>query len=365
LIRKDLETHRNAFTLVELLVVIAIIGMLIALLLPAVQAAREAARRMQCTNNMKQVVLAFHGYHDVNDRFPAAAQMPSLQTYGATRGFQFGPKVALLPFFEQLAMFNGWAQPSRTLADPPMNAWDQPDDSTNPAWNLVPSFACPSDGNARLPGRGPSVDRTRGTTRRSSLQLSMGDATGIRQTGGNNRGLWSLEGTRSGGSFDDGVRTGLSRNNQAGLIMEELQYQNNRARGISAVRDGTSNTIVVSEIVSCPNGGPDSRSVKGAVRGGLSNFGTNLAPGDDVSRRANVVWCMNNAFAEGSRTMLAAGSDSSWRGWRPFERRMPYVYFNTIIPPNGPGCVEGSGGDQAWGIYPPQSNHTGGESASL
>ena len=250
LIRKDLETHRNAFTLVELLVVIAIIGMLIALLLPAVQAAREAARRMQCTNNMKQVVLAFHGYHDVNNHFPAAAQMPNIQTYGATRGFQFGPKIALLPFIEQLAMFNGWAQPSRTLADPPMTAWDQPNDSTNPAWNTVPSFECPSDSNVRMNGRGQ--------TRRSSLQLSMGDATGIRQTGGNNRGLWSLEGTRqpTDWSYNDGVRTGLSRNNQAGLIMAELQYQNNRARGISAVRDGTSNTIVVSEIVSCPTGGP-------------------------------------------------------------------------------------------------------------
>lgn len=99
---------RRAFTLVELLVVIAIIGILVALLLPAVQAAREAARRMQCQNNLKQLGLALHNYHDTYKRLPSLAQgtnqaaVPERDSnYGMLGGI-----VHMLPFVEQTPLYD-------------------------------------------------------------------------------------------------------------------------------------------------------------------------------------------------------------------------------------------------------------------
>lgn len=90
------KTPRQGFTLVELLVVIAIIGILIALLLPAVQQAREAARRMQCTNNMKQMALAMHNYHDAYERMPPFAVQD--------RNNRWSWAALILPYIEQAAV---------------------------------------------------------------------------------------------------------------------------------------------------------------------------------------------------------------------------------------------------------------------
>ncbi len=100
------KEHRRGFTLVELLVVIAIIGILIALLLPAVQAAREAARRSQCSNNLKQIGLALHNYHDANKTFPFSwmVYLPSGGLGMDTNAQVWGTRI--LPYLEQSALYD-------------------------------------------------------------------------------------------------------------------------------------------------------------------------------------------------------------------------------------------------------------------
>ena len=130
-------TKPKGFTLVELLVVIAIIGVLVALLLPAVQQAREAARRIQCTNHLKQLGLAMHNYHDTFLGFPYG-QFSGMQRENANenpnRSTWF---VAILPFVEQSAMYDT-VQPQ--MATSPANTWDETVRKT-----VVESFVCPSD----------------------------------------------------------------------------------------------------------------------------------------------------------------------------------------------------------------------------
>jgi prepilin-type N-terminal cleavage/methylation domain-containing protein len=94
-----MRMKRNAFTLIELLVVISIIGLLIALLLPAVQAAREAARRTQCVNNLKQIGLALHNYHSSHQTFPPG-YISNFDASGNDSGPGWGWAAILLPQME-------------------------------------------------------------------------------------------------------------------------------------------------------------------------------------------------------------------------------------------------------------------------
>jgi prepilin-type N-terminal cleavage/methylation domain-containing protein len=99
--------RKSAFTLVELLVVIAIIGVLIGLLLPAVQQAREAARRMQCTNNMKQLMLGIHNFHDTKGAMPRWSGNPRrIGGEGMETTFVFSAQAAILPFVEQTSIYS-------------------------------------------------------------------------------------------------------------------------------------------------------------------------------------------------------------------------------------------------------------------
>ena len=100
-------TRRRGFTLIELLVVIAIIAILVALLLPAVQQAREAARRSSCKNNLKQIGLALHNYHDTHRVFPPGQIRGRNPSTGVECGNGFSWGAMLLPFLEESAVYDG------------------------------------------------------------------------------------------------------------------------------------------------------------------------------------------------------------------------------------------------------------------
>ena len=129
---------RRAFTLVELLVVIAVIGILVALMLPAVQAAREAARRTSCYNNMKQVGLALHMYHDTHKQLPAGwiAQLPGSQQSHWLGEPGWGWCARILPFLEQVQVQDSLVHFELPITAPANDA---------ARVQIIPTFRCPTD----------------------------------------------------------------------------------------------------------------------------------------------------------------------------------------------------------------------------
>jgi prepilin-type N-terminal cleavage/methylation domain-containing protein/prepilin-type processing-associated H-X9-DG protein len=147
-----IRTARTGFTLVEVLVVIAIIGVLVAFLLPAIQAARESTRRTQCTNNLKQIGVAVQNHHDTRKHFPM----------GRNRTDQYAVSWAffLLPYMEETAIYNSYDSKARV------------DDDKNKASMRTPveTYACPSR-------RKPAADRNFDNNELPPLPQSMGVAT--------------------------------------------------------------------------------------------------------------------------------------------------------------------------------------------
>jgi len=135
------RAHRG-FTLIELLVVIAIIAVLVALLLPAVQQAREAARRSSCKNNLKQLGLALHNYHDTHMRFPLGHSTIE----GANSWHGHGVFVDLLPFIDQTPLYNQWN----------MNITYNSGNNNTLSRNTITGLRCPSDRD--YPGAEPGVN---------------------------------------------------------------------------------------------------------------------------------------------------------------------------------------------------------------
>jgi prepilin-type N-terminal cleavage/methylation domain-containing protein len=143
---------RHAFTLVELLVVIAIIGILVALLLPAIQAAREAARRTQCVNNLKQLGIALHNYHDTYKTFPPGGLWSCRTPWETTPSCPAGAPVTagrgntlvhLLPYVEQQSLYDG------INFEASSNVHTQNVGGKELGRHIIPGYLCPSDTNRR------------------------------------------------------------------------------------------------------------------------------------------------------------------------------------------------------------------------
>jgi prepilin-type N-terminal cleavage/methylation domain-containing protein len=214
--RKVSLSSRSAFTLVELLVVIAIIGVLIALLLPAVQFARESARRMSCSNNMRQIGVALHEYHDTHKLFPPqgiyfrgpANQAGLKPHYHKTWCFM------ILPFMDQDPLYNS--------AKSELPLWGQLNSSGQPVVSVsVPSFRCPSDGSLL------TSDKSHGIS-----VSSYGGSEGLHWWEYATFGNWAPWGQMGFNSHTCDV---------SGL------FTINKQNKMADILDGTSNTVIVAE----------------------------------------------------------------------------------------------------------------------
>lgn len=301
------QRPRTGFTLVELLVVIAIIGILVALLLPAVQAAREAARRMSCSNNMKQLGIALHNYHDTYKKFPY--RQGGTGTTGGNSNLnnnnRLGGLVFLLPFVEQAPLYDqisggGGVSNYGTMGPAP---WI----TTNwPHWRAtIPVFNCPSQPGINLDAIGDT-----------NYAMCVGDSVA--------------------------AITGTNTTQNRGVFMRNISF------GFRDVTDGTSNTIAYGEISN-----PTARDVRGGVAEATFTTSTNAPETCQAQRDPN----KKNQYVTGVTVR-------TWRGFRWTDGIVSASGFQTILPPNSPSCSQ-SAWDGSWGLYSAGSFHPGGVQVTL
>jgi prepilin-type N-terminal cleavage/methylation domain-containing protein/prepilin-type processing-associated H-X9-DG protein len=230
--RYPLPLRRPAFTLIELLVVIAIIAVLIGLLVPAVQKVREAAARAQCQNNIKQIALALHNYHDANKVLPMG-QTAALTGANNGNNKHEGWLLYILLYIEQAPMYQAWQANRATIP-----TWEIPQRVFNLNGLAIDIYGCPSD-----PLR---------------LQMAPTDVGG----GGDAEGP-SANYVGNAGSTVFGPTNG-------GTNLNGVLYPQSRIK-LLYITDGTSNTLLVSEIILGPMAGATDAYSSGDRRGRIWN----------------------------------------------------------------------------------------------
>jgi prepilin-type N-terminal cleavage/methylation domain-containing protein len=241
----NLKLRRAGFTLVELLVVIAIIGILIGMLLPAVQSVREAARRTQCMNNIRQIALASMNYESAHMEFPPGAVFDSPAVVGQSR---MGPLPFLLPFMEQTNISNSIDRVMSARAGG--SSWYWPIAATNPTFVAgsfsVPAFECPSDkagpGTAVMTAVVPEITAS-GTVMTNWWATAADSTWGDLAT---NAGRTNYVGVSGGWGA---VRHGESDASGTGWPLWAGIYTVRSETGFGSMTDGSSNTLAFGEVV--------------------------------------------------------------------------------------------------------------------
>ena len=317
--------RKRGFTLVELLVVIAIIGVMVGLLLPAVQAAREAARRMSCSNNLKQLGLAWHNYHDTYLKLSYGAT--SVTWPGGTGNHNwhgYSPHSQVLPFIEQGPVFEQFGFNERHYVNdvyPPASIGPITVGRTR-----ISAFICPSDKDY------PSATETGW----NNYGVSFGSNTGYRGDLANTNGMFRLTATRN---FKD-------------------------------VLDGLSNTIMLAEFNKGDGTGNKFDIQSDFVNAQPFNFPTVFVQGPPGQEIVGAVPTQIQLNAYGQQC-LAAGP-ASHRSSAGFRWSAPGHYntaINTLAPPNWefPACMScgGCGQGDSQGVFPARSRHPGGAHHAL